>query len=127
MECKTCGKHVTDFKELIRHILSNSKTHPAWQVKWAGKATMNVEYLDRKVTMQKQFEGGKVPLTEQEKENKQDAKRVLCGIEKTVLCKCPACKTKFPTRIPVEYVESPSAWKDKDGKTLIVSCFGCRK
>lgn len=127
MECKTCGKHVTDFKELIRHILSNSKTHPAWQVKWAGKATMNVEYLDRKVTMQKQFEGGKVPLTEQEKENKKNTQRELSGIESIQTCKCSHCRQHHPERIPVEYIQSPGAWRDIDGKTLIVTCMSCRK
>jgi len=127
MECKTCGKPISDFSELIRHIIENKNTHPRWQVRWAGEKSMNADYLNQKVSRQEQFKQfqQRVELTDQEKQNKADAHREISGITKTTLCYCINCHQKIPQKIEVEHIQNPFAWR-KD-KLLVVSCLNCRK
>ena len=122
-ECKTCGKNCEDFKALAQHIISNKSTHHSQ--KWAASFVMNVQYLDQKVSKQAKL-SGRVPLTEQESQNKDDARREVSGIEKNLMVFCPCCNQTYPSKIPVEFIQSPIAWRN-DNKLLMVNCVNCRR
>ena len=121
--CKFCGKPHESFQELIRHIIASKSTHPKWMVKWAGEKSMNIEYLNQKVSRQQQNQG-RVELTEQERENKDSCQREdISGIRKTKMCYCVNCRQIFPASVEVEFLQSPFAWRNED--KLVVTCGSC--
>jgi len=124
--CKFCGKPFTNYPDLARHIIQNRTTHKGKGRRWAQSFLLNTQYLDKKVSQQQSFEG-RIPLTEEQKQAKEDAHRELSGIEKTVMCTCPApkCQRNFPERLPVEFIQSNFAWKIS-GK-FAVTCLDCRR
>jgi len=125
MDCKTCGTSVATFPDLLQHIISNPHRHPKWQLKWASEKICNSDFLDQKASRQEQFKqmsGGKLPLTEQEQQNKVDASRPLSGETQRTLALCICGKNHYE-EIPVEHIESPFAWRK--GTKLILNCETC--
>lgn len=120
--CNTCGYHANNFKDLAKHIIENRRKHPRKSVVWAEKFLTNAKWLNQK----RDKPQGRTPLTEQEKKNKVDAHREVSGEEKRVITICPHCNSVSRQAIAVEYVESPTAWRNK-GNNLMVNCFSCRK
>ena len=119
-DCKSCGYNAEDFKELSQHILRARKTHPRWQVVWAEKFLTNAEFLNQKQDAPQ----GRAPISEQEKQNKEDAQRIISGITKTTLVLCPNCRQKYPQRVEVEHLNNPTAWRN--GTALMIGCPSCR-
>jgi predicted restriction endonuclease len=65
----------------------------------------------------------RVALTEEQKEAKQDCRATISGIRKMVETVCPKCKRKEHQSLPVEYVQSPLAWRQEN--RLVILCVGC--
>lgn len=73
--------------------------------KWAA------QYLHRHILNKREHrEGGRVALTEEQKEAKADCMMMLSGQTKVVKCQCPKCKHGRFERLPVEHVDNPLAW-----------------
>lgn len=118
-ECKCfyCESTFENFQELANHI--NTK-HKEKHNKWALK----FQYRDVLFEQKNPFEG-RVPLTDQEKENKEESQRILSGEVSTVLTQCPSCREKSRQIIPTEYVESIFAWRTKN--FLMINCQNCQR
>lgn len=117
-KCFICNEIFKDFKELARHVIANKKTHGKSYF-WAQKVLTDAERLNFKT---QSFEG-RSPLTEEEREAKRESRRELSGEDHMVSTFCPHCKNSHTERIPQEYIESNTAWREK-GK-LVVLCDGC--
>lgn len=117
--CNSCHKSFPDFKELAKHIMANKKGHRYGQV-WAARCLTNQRNLDRKVSLQNR---GNNPLTQQEKENKQDSHRELSGQTSIAETICPKCKCKGVYSFPIEYIKCPVIWRE--GNRLVKLCISC--
>lgn len=121
--CRTCGYDSEDFKLLAQHIISQRLTHPKWQQKWAQKFLANATFLDQKVS--RQNNDGRIPLTDQERENKSDCRREISGQLKPAFCTCPNCHKSRREMLPLEHYENPTAWKISNA--FAVNCGSCRR
>ena len=120
--CNSCGDTFETYTELAVHISTSSKkTHKHGRI-WAAKLILRTNQLDKK----KDF-GNRVPLTEQEKENKREVSNIvqLSGQKTYVNAKCPQCKRIHSETIEVEFARSQTAWKFKD--FFMILCGGCRR
>lgn len=118
-QCFVCHTTFNDFKALARHIVENKKTHHK-SLKWASKVLTNVEYLNKK-----QDFSGRSTLTEEERESKKECVRELSGIRETAMCLCPHCNARYPTKVEIEHIKNPTAWRKN--KYLMLLCLTCRK
>ncbi len=118
-ECHSCAYSCEEFIDLAKHIVKMQHKNG---LKWAMKFLANAQYLDAKVSRQNQE---RIPLTEQERENKTDCHRELSGQELEVFAVCPICHKNYSQVIPLEHSENPLAWRN--GKYLIISCGNCRR
>jgi len=119
--CKTCGASFIGFSELASHIRKNKKTHKKGQ-KWAAKY-IHISKLSLKAK-NGSFEP-REPLTEEQKEARQECIRKPSGDMVTVDAICPKCKSKYRMLIEIEYAISKDALKVKD--YFIRLCPDCRK
>lgn len=119
-ECNTCHKPFGDFKALAKHILENRFSH-GHGVYWAQKFLTNADFLNQKVEKTQ----SRMPLTEQDKINKEDSQRILSGQEMIVLSICPNCAKSSRTSLPIEHTQSCTSWKI-NGK-IAVNCYTCRR
>lgn len=117
--CRTCNYSCEDFTMLAKHIIQNKRTHKKG-LKWASSFLTKAKILNRKPDLS----SGRTPLTEEQKQAKQDSHRILSGIEKTVMTYCPGCNHKVPQRLPVEFIQSNFAWKNNN--LLMINCVNCR-
>ncbi len=115
VECHSCQQIFADYGELALHIASSKKGHRKGK-KWASNYLMRTRVLDKK-------NGYRTPLTEQDRENKRDAQRELSGEIKYVPTVCPQCHQGQRQQLPIEYVESNSAWKIRG--EFVVICNNC--
>lgn len=115
--CHSCQKVFEDYKELALHIQSNKKGHRKGK-KWAARYIMRVRQLDKKKEL-----NGRVPMTEEQKENRRDNVRELSGETEQLLTICPHCKKGHRELLPVEFSQSRDAWQVKD--RLVVLCPIC--
>jgi len=102
-DCRACGKVCADYKELAVHIAGSRKGHRRGK-RWAAKFLLLKGKRDKP-------EYDRTPLTDEQKENRQSTKRVLSGDQRNALCICPKCQQGHRQVLPVEYVESPTAWR----------------
>ncbi len=118
-ECFTC--HRTDFKDygaVADHVIAESSTHGA-SLKWA------MNYRLKHVLFKSSDENkDRIPLNEQEQQNKIDAQRLLSGNSEVVTVRCPICATNYRQRVETEYIESSTAWRSKS-LTLMITCDSC--
>jgi hypothetical protein len=119
--CHSCNFTCEDFKDLALHIIKNKSTHRKG-LKWASAYLFKVNFLNQKVDKPE----GRITLTEEQKEAKENSQRELSGNLASVKICCPLCNTYSRDRIPIEYTESSFAWKSKSGEFLI-NCLDCRK
>lgn len=117
--CNKCRSNFPDFKSLALHIISNKKTHKQG-LKWASQYITRQRQLDRKVTAQRR---GRVLFTDEDRDNKEDLRRVLSG--QTIISNilCPRCKRGSIRQLPIEHAGNPEAWRV--GKALVVLCINC--
>jgi hypothetical protein len=121
VSCFYCEKDCEDYAELARHIMASKNGHGKGR-RWAAKYLSINSLSPEKRHEQRQGS----PLTAQDYENREKARRVLSGTVKTVSTVCPNCHQSGRQVLPMEYIESKSAWRTKSG-TLIVNCPGCQK
>lgn len=116
--CRSCGKDdFKDYTELAVHILSSSKkTHKHGRI-WAAK------YSNRK-TLSKRIFGEYQPITDEQREAKEDTRRELSGETKLVPTRCPRCKTGSRQMIEVEHANNPEALRIDN--YFVILCEGCR-
>ena len=124
--CHYCPATFENFKELAKHIIASKKVGLHSNRKsqaWAKKFLMNKDFLDRKVSMNQG--GGRIALTEEQKQNKEDIKRELSGQTKYVKTKCPKCKTLGFDFVEVEHLIEPFIWTENE--RILKNCEVCRK
>ena len=115
--CNNCGEYCQDFISLAHHILDNKDSHKSG-LKWA----MNYKY---KHVFFKPEELTRIPLTPQEKENKENTQRVISGETQYVSVICPSCRILHYQNLPVEFINDNGVWSK--GDRPIVNCERCRK
>ncbi|MCK9369916.1 hypothetical protein M0R04_08430 [Candidatus Dojkabacteria bacterium] len=118
--CRVCNTDFgADWKALAKHIVSKKdKLHRKGRI-WASKVLMNTKYLDSKKDL-----NGRVPLTEQEKENKRDTKLEISGEEEFINAICPHCKVKYRAKVPIEYISLEHVWMINE--RYAIYCNDCR-
>jgi hypothetical protein len=117
IKCLSCGQQFDDYQGLALHIASEKKGHRKGK-KWAAK------YISRHVINKKKVEvNGRVPLTAEQKANKEDSRRVLSGEQRVAETICLKCKRVSRVALETEYVSSPQAWKI--GGRLVRMCASC--
>jgi hypothetical protein len=122
--CSSCGVIKKDYKELARHIVGSRKGHQKSKP-WAHKFLLNAKFLDVKADRREKAIGGRLTLTDTEKENKRCCKTELSGKNKTVATLCPYCKKIIDAELPEEYISDAYTWKTDKGM-IIVTCQDCR-
>jgi hypothetical protein len=118
--CHSCGRSdFEDYKALAIHISSEKKGHKKGK-RWAAKFI-----LMNGLSSKNKFEHKeRVPLSEQDKDNKEDSHRELSGNMEYVNTKCPKCRRFTPRTLEVEYVESITALRGDNG-VLMMYCSNC--
>jgi len=117
IKCLSCGKEFEDYQSLALHISSERKGHRKGK-KWAAK------YISRQVISKQKVEfNGRVPLTAEQKANKEDSRRVLSGEQRVAETVCLKCKRVSRVVLEAEYVSSPHAWRIQD--RLVKMCNSC--
>lgn len=120
-QCHYCDKQFNDIKELALHIMASTGLHYRGH-KFASTILTDVNRLNKKVDVPK----ARIPLTEQEKENKCNCQRDLSGENKFTITFCPICKKTTQQSLPIEFVISNNSWRNKNGY-LMVDCQYCLK
>lgn len=120
-QCLNCHKYFEDYRELALHILSNKKTHRRG-LKWAARYMTRQNQLDRKVSLQDRV---RTSMDEDDRQNLRDSRRILSGRFKYAKTLCLRCKKIITQQLPVEYTDSPYAWRIQG--VLVANCEGCRK
>lgn len=118
-KCNTCNQVFDDFGNLAQHIIR--KRHRKGRI-WAARFLMQQRRLDRKASIATDRTNF-TPPTEQDKINKQSTYRQLSGYTEQVYTVCPSCKRLSLYNFPVEFTESPDAWRKED--CLVKLCAGC--
>jgi len=117
--CRICNQDFEyDWHSLAKHISISKKGHRAGK-KWAAKYLLQVNRLNAKRDLPQ-----RVPLTEEQKEARRDLRREISGDTQRVLTLCPHCKSQAVSVLPVEYTQSPIAWRQNNN--LVVLCEPCR-
>ena len=116
-ECRYCHQPTKDWHELAVHIIASKKGHRGGK-KWAAK------YLHRNL-LNKRDHPERAPLTDEQREMREDTTRELSGQVEYANTICPKCKRQHREQLPIEFTESPTAWRVK--QTLVVLCSGCSK
>lgn len=116
-KCNSCGKECEDFRELALHIMAGKSSHRKGK-KWAAT------YLQRRVLNKREYDNNeRTPLTEEQKQTREDLKMTLSGKTRYVNTICPKCKTTAMPSLEVEYITSPLAWRI--GDRLAKICESC--
>ncbi|MDD4987141.1 MAG: hypothetical protein PHQ43_15495 [Dehalococcoidales bacterium] len=113
--CRACGKVCSDWHELALHIATSKKGHWAGK-KWAAKILM-VNTLSPETRREKR----EAPVGP--RPDWSQAVYQLSGNEKRVKTICPKCKRLNEQVLPVEFAESPVAWRA--GKAMVIFCRLC--
>jgi hypothetical protein len=116
IECRTCGEPFSDYHTLALHIAS-TKNHKQGS-RWAMK------FLFREKEKPKRFVDPDYEETEYGRENRANAVRVLSGDNEYVTAHCPICNKGVRQLLPVEYIQSHLAWRNRLG-LLMVICPNC--
>lgn len=116
--CRTCNKECADFKELALHIIASRHRQGK---RWAAKYIMMNNLSPSKRFADKR---DRIALTDEDKANREDTRRVLSGAQEFVTTLCLRCN--YPTRqsLPVEYSQGRDAWRIQGH--LVVMCPSCR-
>ncbi len=119
-DCHSCGRtDFADFHELAIHISGENRGHAKGK-KWAANYI-----LKNGLSAKQRFEHKeRTPLTEDEKDARDNTHRELSGQTKMVYAYCTACKRKYPRVVEVEYIQSQTALRGNDG-TLMITCDNC--
>ena len=117
VQCRYCdAEPFNDFKELAIHILTNKKGHRGGLI-WARKYMSRQGILDRKLSLRGR---DRAPITEKDRENRDNSRRELSGKQSAVTTICLKGKHAVLQYLPREYAESPYAWRVQG--RLVVAC-----
>lgn len=116
--CYDCKINLPSWDILVEHIWKDRGSHSERSVKFAQDYK-----LRHAIFKPADKNDNRMPLDEQEKQNKIDAQRMLSGITKSTSTVCPHCYKPHFEIIPIEHIQSPSAWRK--GKTLMITCDNC--
>ena len=117
INCLSCGQEFGNYQELALHISVSREGHRRGK-KWAAK------YMSRHIINKRDVElGGRVPLTTEQKINKEDTRRELSGDTEYVNTICIKCNKPSRPLLEAEYVNSHQAWRI--GDRLVKLCVGC--
>ena len=121
ISCHYCNETFEDYKALALHIMSSKKGHRNGK-RWASKHI----FLHNLSARAKNEKRERVPLTEQEKANRDNLERIISGENEMVLTKCPGCKRTSRQLVPIEYAESQDAWRADNG-AIMMNCPVCQE
>lgn len=116
--CHSCNQSFEDFRELALHISSSKKGHRKGK-RWAAKYI-----IGNRLNGKRTFDNGRVPLTNEQRINKEDTRRELSGELEVVNTICLLGKHPVRQSLPIEYSKSPDAWRIKGH--LVVMCNNCK-
>ncbi len=119
--CHSCQEIFPDFTGLALHISSSKKGHRKGK-KWAAKYIM-VNRLSGKA--QGKFDNKRSPLTETQKESREDSRMVLSGEQELQETICPKCRKNGQTYLPVEYDSGRTAWRING--LIVRTCAKCER
>jgi hypothetical protein len=119
VECNACHDFFEDYGELAQHIAGQKKGHRKGKI-WAAKFLLKVRKLDARKDLKE-----RVPLSEEDKENRRELRVELSGVTKMTNTQCPKCKSPHAEALEIEYVKSPLIWATSRGTPLIL-CARCR-
>jgi hypothetical protein len=118
--CAVCKEDFgVEWNDLAKHILKQKDSMHKRGRRWAHKVLTNAKKLNQKRDMP-----GRIPLTEQQKENKKEMKRVVSGMEEPVIAICPNCKNKHRVKLAIEHIRYEHAWMI-NGRYAVI-CADCR-
>lgn len=120
-DCRICGESQDDWKQLALHIIKNKKTHRKG-LNWARKFLSKQQILDRRLANRNREH---ITLTDEDIASKQDSRREISGQMVRAKTICPRGYHPDIQELPVEYTESPEAWRIQD--RLVVVCAGHRR
>ncbi len=120
VSCFYCDQTFEDFSALAVHIGSSKKGHRKGK-RWAAKYLL----LNKLSPNAKRKDNNRTPLTEEDKANRASLIRELSGNKKAMTTYCPKCKGNAHQPVPIEYAESPAAWRTTSG-VLIMNCPRCQ-
>jgi hypothetical protein len=127
--CRTCQKPCEDWGELADHILkcckikgnphNKDRSGKMWAKRYVHKNAIN-----KLMKIGREF-NPPTPLTDGQREAKQDSRRELSGKVELVNTLCIKGKHNAQQLLPVEYTRSPQAWRENG--ILVVICDGCKR
>ena len=119
--CRTCGRdNFKNWREFAHHLQDNKKTHHTGQ-RWAARYILKQSELDRKLTKNNQY---RTPITDAQREAKEDTQYEPSGNMNLVPVKCPRCSMGSRQMLEVEHTENPQAWRIEN--CFVVLCGGCK-
>lgn len=118
VSCFSCQPptYHANYGKLAVHIMA-TKGHRKGR-KWAAK------YLMLHGKRNGHNNQGRIPLTEGQHEAKQSSRYQPSGKTEVVQTICPKCKRGQKLGLPVEFTESPTAWRIKDFFAVLCSVCG---
>lgn len=121
--CNQCRKVCQDYHELAIHIMS-LKSHRRGR-RWAGKylAINSLSPEKRRDLPKRVADNPDKETTEFGDENKANRIRQVSGVEKSVITVCPKCEARNRIQLPIEFAESPAAWRING--ILVKLCARC--
>ena len=119
VDCRACGQFFEDYGELAQHIAGEKRGHKKGK-KWAAAYLLKVRQLNQRKDLKE-----RVPLSEEDKENRRELRVELSGVKKMTNTQCPKCKSPHAEALEIEYVKSPLIWATSRGTPLIL-CARCR-
>jgi phage FluMu protein Com len=123
--CYTCGANFGyDWVAWAKHTLEKISENKKDIAHKKGKLFAHKILINAKKLNQKRDLNGRVPLTEQEKENKVSTRRETSGIFNYILAICPNCKTRHRMKVEEEFTTDEFTWKAKESHFVL--CENCR-
>lgn len=123
--CRTCDQEFEDWGELATHIKSAKDTlHKKDRAgKMWAKRYIHRNAINKLKRLGREF-APHTPLTDEQREAKEDTRRELSGQTKLMPTICPRCQKGNRHFLEVEHTDNPQAWRIKN--CLVVMCEGCR-
>jgi len=123
--CRTCDQDFETWGDLADHINSaTDKPHKRdragkmWAKRYIHRNTINkLKKLGRELPY-------RTPLTDEQREAKEDTRRELSRQTKLVPVKCPRCNKGSRQILEVEHTDNPQAWRIDN--CFVILCGGCR-
>ena len=120
IKCHSCQEVFKDYHSLALHISVSKKGHRKGR-KWAAKFLAG---KPNRPEIKRVVDNPDHENTEYGDENRANAVRHISGENEYTNTHCPNCNKGSRQLLPIEYVQSNMAWRNKRG-VLMVACQLC--